>query len=227
MGWCPVCRKIEPEKEQTFCFANQPAVSGKMGNSQDTLTSNATFPANTSLFVLLFTVGFNVLLRVEDLPLFLAGLTLLNSIYCWLALKTFNTAVRTGRKSLYLRGFRLKDFEIPYEEIESVGAYNLEKRPWKSSLILCILGGIALCGILAYTAPKDELRPFLLIISILPLILFLERKQKGRYQDLNTRLYIKTRNKKWYEWTPYYSLITDEASAAALKSFIERHCEGV
>jgi hypothetical protein len=225
MGWCPVCRKIEPEKGQTFCFANQPAVSGKMGNSQDTLTSNATFPANTSLFVLLYTIGFNVLLRVEDLSLFLAGLILLNAIYCWLALKTFNTAVRTGSKSLCLRGFRLKDFEIPYGEIESVGAYNIEKRSKKSSLILYMLGGIALCVALAYPALEGDWRPFLLIISIFPLILFLLAKQKGRYQDLNTRLYIKTRNKKWYEWTPYYSIITDEVSAAALKSLIERHPE--
>ncbi|AKB23664.1 hypothetical protein MSMTP_0195 [Methanosarcina sp. MTP4] len=223
MGWCPACQKIEPEKEQTFFFANQAAVSGKMGNSQDILTSNVTFPANTSLFVLLFTVGFNVLLRVEDFSLFLAGLVLLNAIYCWLALKTFNTVVRTGSKSLYLRGFRLKDFEIPYEEIESVGAYNIEKRSKKSSLILCILGGIALCVALAYPVLEGDWRPVLLIISIFPIILFLLAKQKSRYRDLNTRLYIKTRHKKWYEWTPYYSLITDEASAAALKSLIERH----
>ncbi|WP_440953822.1 DUF1673 family protein [Methanosarcina sp. Mfa9] len=225
MGWCPVCRKIEPEKEQTFFFANQAAVSGKTGNSQDTLTSNVTFPANTSLFVLLFTVGFNVLLRVEDFSLFLAGLVLLNAIYCRLALKAFNTAVRTGSKSLYLRGFRLKDFEIPYEEIESVVEIKIEKRSKKSSLILYMLGGIAICFVLAYSTLEGDWRPFLLIISVLPLILFLLAKQKGRYQDLNTQLYIKTRNKKWYEWTSYYSIITDEASAARLKSFIERHPE--
>jgi hypothetical protein len=51
----------------------------------------------------------------------------------------------------------------------------------------------------------------------------MERKQKTRLLDLNTQLYIKTGHKKWYEWTPYYSLITDEASAAELKSFIESH----
>jgi len=37
------------------------------------------------------------------------------------------------------------------------------------------------------------------------------------------QLYIKTRHKRWFEWTPYYSLITDEASAAELKSIIEKH----
>jgi hypothetical protein len=61
------------------------------------------------------------------------------------------------------------------------------------------------------------------LISMFPLLLFMERKQKTRLLDLNTQLYIKTRHKKWYEWTPYYSLITDEASAEELKSFIERH----
>lgn len=92
-----------------------------------------------------------------------------------------------------------------------------------------IIGGIAFCTFVVYymAAVEGEWKGLLLLISLLPLILFAERKQKTRFRDLNTQLYIKTRHKKWYEWTPYYSLITDETSAAELKSSIERYCEGI
>jgi len=63
------------------------------------------------------------------------------------------------------------------------------------SLLLGI-GGVAICGFVVYmVVVEGEWKPLLLLISL----------------------------KKWYEWTPYYSLITDETSAEELKSFIERH----
>lgn len=117
----------------------------------------------------------------------------------------------------------MKKFEIPYEEIESVASHKLEKRSKKMSLLL-VIGGIAICGFFVYIAfAEEKWKPLLLLASIFPLLLFVERKQKMRFSNLNTQLYIKTRHKKWYEWTPYYSLVTDEASAVELKSFIERN----
>ncbi len=102
-------------------------------------------------------------------------------------------------------------------------SYRLEKRSKEMSLLLGI-GGIAICGFVIYmVVVEGEWKPLLLLISLFPFLLLMERKQKTRLLDLNTQLYIKIRHKKWYEWSPYYSLITDEASAAELKSFIERH----
>ncbi|MCQ1535059.1 DUF1673 family protein [Methanosarcina sp. KYL-1] len=222
MGWCPACKKIESEKEQTFCFANRAAVSDRIGNYQDIQTSNVIFPANNSLFCLLFAAGFNLLLRFEDLQPFLAGLVLLNAVYCLFVIKVLSAGILVDSRGVHLQAFRMRNFEIPYEEIEAVGEYKLEKRSKKNSRLLYMLGVIALCGI-AYVALAGEWRAFVLIISTLPLSLCLEKKRKSQYRDLDTRLYIKTRNKKWYEWTPYYSIITDEASAARLKSFIERN----
>jgi hypothetical protein len=148
---------------------------------------------------------------------------LLNTCYYFLYLKTLEAAVLVDRFGVHLQAFRLKKFEIPYKEIESVASYRLDKRSKEMSLILGI-GGIALCGFVIYmVVVEGEWKPLLLLISMFPLPLFMERKQKTRLLDLNTQLYIKTRHKKWYEWTPYYSLITDEASAEELKSSIERH----
>ncbi|AKB76608.1 hypothetical protein MSHOH_0125 [Methanosarcina horonobensis HB-1 = JCM 15518] len=186
------------------------------------------FPANTTLVFVPVYISISLLLRYpEDITLFLTGLFLLNTCYYFLYLKTLKAAVLVDKSGVHLKAFRLKNFEIPYEEIESVASYRLEKRSKKMSLFL-IIGGIALCGFFVYIAVTEgEWKPLLLLVSLFPLLLFLERKQKTRFWDLNTQLYIKTRHKKWYEWTPYYSLVTDEASAAEIKSSIERHCEGL
>ncbi|KKG07494.1 DUF1673 family protein [Methanosarcina sp. 2.H.A.1B.4] len=224
MGWCPACKKMAQQTKQPFDFANVTPISGKTGNIPEFRTSNVIFPANSNLVFVLFYISISLLLRYpDDITLFLAGIFLLNTCYYFLYLKTLEAAVLVDKFGVHLHTFRLKKFEIPYEEIESVSSYRLEKRSKKMSLLL-VIGGIALCGFFVYIAVAEgEWKPLLLLISLFPLLLFMEKKQKTRLLDMNTQLYIKTRHKKWYEWTPYYSLVTDEASAKELKSFIERH----
>ena len=224
MGWCPNARASEARRRYPCKFSNTAPVSGKTGTSPEFRTSNVIFPANTTLVFVLFYICFSLLLRYpEDITLFLAGLFLLNICYYFLYLKTLEAAVLVDRFGVHLRAFRLKKLEIPYAEIESVKLCRLEKRSKKMSLLL-VVGGIVLCGFFVYMAVAGgEWKPLLLLASLFPLLLFVERKQKNRFQDLNTQLYIKTRHKKWYEWTPYCSLITDEASATGLKSLIERN----
>ena len=224
MGWCPVCKKTPHQTKQSCDFANVTPISGKTGNLPEFRTSNVVFRANTNLVFLLFYTGINLLLRYsEDVSFFLISLLLLNSCYYLLFLKTLDAAVLVDRFGVHLQAFRLKKLEIPYEEIENVASYRIEKRSKEMTLLL-IIGGI-FCVFLFYhmTVVKGEWKIPLLLTSMLPFILFGDRKQKAQFRDLNTQLYIKTRHKKWYELTPYYSLITDEASAAELKSFIERH----
>ncbi|HWQ49692.1 MAG TPA: hypothetical protein VN414_12265 [Methanosarcina sp.] len=227
-GWCPACKKTAQQTRRSCDFANTAIVSGKTENTTKFRTTNVIFPANTTLFILLFVICFNLLVtHTEDTSLFLVGLFLLN-IPCYsLVLKTFEAAVLVDKSGVHLQAFRLKKFNIPYEEIESIKSYRLEKRSKEMSLFL-VIGGIAFCGFVVYMAVvKGEWKILLLLISLLPLILFAARKQKTQLWDLNTQLYIKTKHKKWYEWDSYYSLVMDEVSAAEIKSSIERHCEGV
>lgn len=229
MGRCPACRKMALQTKQPCKFSNTASVSGKTGNTPEFRTSNVLFPANTSLSITYFMISFSLLLRLEfpeEISYFLAGLLLFNTSYYLLVLKTFEAAVLVDKFGVHLQAFRLKKFEIAYEEIESVTSHKLEKRSEKMSLLL-VIGGIALCGFFVYIAVAEgEWKPLLLLVLILPLLLFMEKKQKTRLLDLNTQLYIKTRHKKWYEWDSYYSLVTDEVSAAEIKSLIESHCEG-
>lgn len=224
MGWCPACKRMTPQTEYPFTSENLIPISGKIENLPEFRTSNVVFPANSTLVFILYYITISLLLRYpKDITLFLAGLFLLNTCYYILYLKTLEAAVLADKFGVHLHIFRLKKFEIPYEEIESVTSHKLEKRSKKMSLLL-VIGGFALCGFFVYIAVTEgKWKPLLLLASILPLLLFVEMKQKVRFWDLNTQLYIKSRHKKWYELTPYYSLVTDEASAEELKSFIEKH----
>ncbi|AKB30606.1 hypothetical protein MSSIT_3887 [Methanosarcina siciliae T4/M] len=228
MGWCPICKNTAQQTKQSCSFANLIPVSGKTGNSPEFRTSNVVFRANATLIFFLFYTGISLLLRYPgDISFFLAGLLLINSCYYFLFLKTLDAAVLVDRFGVHLQAFKLKRLEIPYEEIERVGSYRIEKRSKEMNLLLIL--GVIFCAFVVYhmTVVKGEWKIPLLLISMLPFILFGDRKQKTRFRDLNTQLYIKTRHKRWYELTPYYSLITDEASAAEIKSSIERHLEGV
>ncbi|AKJ40519.1 DUF1673 family protein [Methanosarcina barkeri] len=224
MGWCPACKKTTQQTKRFYDFANTATIPGKTVNILEFQTTNVIFSANTFLFILLFVICFNLLMtHVEDISLFLVGLLLLNIPCYLLVLKTFEAAVLVDGSGIHLQAFRLKKLDIPYEEIERITSYRLEKRSKKMSLLLRI-GEIAFCGFVVYMAVvKGEWKIPLLLVSLLPLILFAARKQKTQLENLNMQLYIKTKHKKWYEWDSYYSLITDENSAAEIKSSIERH----
>jgi hypothetical protein len=123
-----------------------------------------------------------------------------------------------------LRAFRLKKFTIPYEEIENVGSYKREKRS-KKEFLLAGVGVLVFCGFVTYMAVVNGGESLLLqLIFLLPLMLFAEKKRKTQFENLNTHLYIQIKHKKWYEFTYQYTLIADEASAAEIKSCIERQC---
>jgi len=224
MGWAPACKKMTQQTKRFCDFANTATIPGKTVNIAEFRTTNVIFPANTTLFIFLFVIFFNLLMtHTKDISIFLVGLLLLNIPFYLLVLKTFEAAVLVDGSGVHLQAFRLKKFNIPYEEIESITSYRLEKRSKEMSLLL-IIGGIAFCGFVVYMAVvKGEWKILLLLISLLPLILFAARKQKTQLENLNTQLYIKTKHKKWYELDSYYSLVTDENSAAEIKSSIERH----
>jgi len=63
------------------------------------------------------------------------------------------------------------------------------------------------------------------IAVLVPGYLLIKQKQDREYHDLDTQLYIEYENKKWYELTPYYSIVTDGITASKIQAAIE-HYEG-
>ena len=96
----------------------------------------------------------NYMTHTKDISIFLVGLLLLNIPFYLLVLKTFEAAVLVDGSGVHLQAFRLKKFNIPYEEIESITSYRLEKRSKEMSLLL-IIGGIAFCGFVVYMKTVD------------------------------------------------------------------------
>ncbi|PAV12200.1 hypothetical protein ASJ81_07650 [Methanosarcina spelaei] len=231
MGWCPVCKNMAPKIESPFISENWIPVSGKTGNLPELRISNVVFPANVALIMTFLMISFNLLLFLRYLwgmPLFLAVLFLLSFSCYLLAFKTYNSVILVDKLGVHLQAFRFKKL-IPYNNIESITVSRINKKSKKIYFLLIILG-FAICGFVVYMAVvKGEWNGFLLWIFLLPFVLITEWKQKTRFWNGNTRLHIKTRHKKWYEWTwaSYNSMITDEASAAEMNSYIKRHCEGL
>lgn len=229
MGWCPVCKSMAPKIESPFISENWIPVSGKTRNLPELRTSNVVFPANVALIMTFLMISFNLLLFLRYLwgmPLFLAVLFLLSCSCYLLALKTYDSAVLVDELGVHLQAFRFKKL-IPYNNIESITVSRINKKSKKIYFLLIILG-IVICGFLSFMAVvKGEGNILLQWVSLLPFVLITEWKQKTRFWNGNTRLHIKTRHKKWYEWTwaSYNSMITDEVLAAEIKSSIERHCE--
>lgn len=228
MGWCPACKETAQKTKQSCAFTNLIPISGKTGRFPEFRISNVVFRANTTLFFFFFVISSNLLMRYpKNISLFLVSLLLFDIVCYLIVLKTFDAAVLVDKFGVHLQAFRLRKFEISYEEIESITSRRLEKRSKEKSLFL-VIGGFAVCGFVVYMAAVNgEWNVPLLLISLLPLMLFVERKQKTRFGDLNTQLYIKIKRRKWYKLTSYYSLITDKASAAEIKSSIEKNCEGI
>lgn len=228
MGWCPLCNKVALQTKQSCTSVNMAPISGKTGLFQEFQTSNVVFPANYAILLLYFIISLRLILFLrspEYISPFLVFLLLLNVSCYWLLLKTFDATVLVDKLGVHLQGFKLKELEISYNEIKCVTSHGHEKSSKKESLFLVIVG-IVFCGLLLVgMAEEGDWSTFLLFISLFLLILIMERKHKTRFENLNTQLYIRMKHKKWYEWTSHYSLITDEASAAEIKTFIETHCK--
>lgn len=232
MGWCPDCKRTKAQAEQAYNFSNPAFMAGKAKKNSEKnpefRISNVAFLANTSLLVFVFTIALNFILRAQDMRTqgisgSLVSLFVLNIFYYSLWLKSLDTAAIVADKfGVQLQAFRFRNFEIPYDEIEYVASHRLEKHSKAESVLLAIMG-IALYGFVLYVAAiKNDWvgvrNGLLILIPMLPLLFFAERKNRLWKHD--TRLYIKIKHKKWYEFTPYYSVVTDEARASELKSFI-------
>ena len=226
MGWCPDCNRKKTQAEQPYEFSNSAFLAGKTkkspGNNPEFRISNVVFPTNSSICILLYSISLQIFLENQDLSGVLINLIVID-LFCYsLWLKALNAAIVADESGIQLQAFRFRNFEIPYDEIEAVASYKLEKHSKKTSVFLFIMG-VVFCGFVLYVAARENdwtgvRNGLLILISMLPLLFFAEKKTRA--WKSNTRLDIMAKHKKWYEFTPYYSLVTDETRASELKSFI-------
>ncbi|WP_157196639.1 hypothetical protein [Methanococcoides burtonii] len=124
--------------------------------------------------------------------------------------------------SVRLKSFGLKDITLNYKEIKSITSYKLIKHSKKTSIASKGIAFTVPFTLLVHAVMLKEWKVIIAIAPLLPLYFIVNQKQNKDYRDLNAQLYIES-GKRWYKFTPYYSIVTDEISAADIKTAIEHY----
>ncbi len=209
VGWCPsVNSKIYK--------SNQPIQSG-----------NVIFPANTFLFTLYLAIGLSLLSHISrylEYPILLLISVAMYILYYFLAIKTFQASINIDEYGVHFHSFRQKDITLSYGDIKSVKSVKWDAGRYSNNIRILITVVIV---ILTLSVIFGEWTVIILAVPALPVMLLSYRQEKRRYHDLDTQLYIESRKSKWwYEFSPYYSVITDKITANQISKSIEQYMEG-
>ena len=224
MGWCPNVTQSRCKSFQHVEFVNPSQTPSGRSNVENVQSKNVMFSANNSLFTFCFVMVFN-LIMIEfgnlDYAIFIPIIAVIYSFFYFILVKTFQASVSIDKNSVYLKSIGLKDITLNYKDIKSVTPNKLIKP--SSTLIPIIL--IILVALFAYLVISEEWRQIITIVPLLPWYLLVKHRQDQEHHDLDTQLYVEYKNKKWYELTPYYSIITDEMTASRMQTAIEHYME--
>ena len=224
MGWCPNATPRKNRSIQPVDFVNPLQTPSGRSNVENVQSKNVMFSANNSLLTICFVMGFNLfsnLFRNLDYSLLIPIIVATYSFFYFIEIKTFQASVSIDQNSVHLKSIGLKDITLNYKDIKSVTPNKLIKS--SSAWIAIMLMILAI--LLAYLVISKEWQLIIIIAPLLPWWLLVKHKQDGQYHDLDTQLYVEYKNKKWYELTPYYSIITDEITASRMQTAIEHYME--
>ena len=222
MGWCPNATPRKNRSIQPVDFVNPLQTPSGRSNVENVQSKNVMFSANNFLLTICFVMGFNLfsnLFRNLDYSLLIPIIVATYSFFYFIEIKTFQASVSIDQNSVHLKSIGLKDITLNYKDIKSVTPNKLIKS--SSAWIAIMLMILAI--LLAYLVISKEWQLIIIIAPLLPWWLLVKHKQDGQYHDLDTQLYVEYKNKKWYELTPYYSIITDEMTASRMQTAIEHN----
>ena len=222
MGWCPNVTQLRYKSSQQINFVNPSQTPSGRSNIEYVQSKNVMFSANNSLLGFCFALGFNLILNVFrnlDYSLLIPIIVVIYSFFYFIVFKSFQASVSIDKNSIHLKSIGLKDITLNYKDIKSVTPNKHIKI--SSAWIAIIL--IMLAIFFAYLVISKEWEHIIIIASLLPWLFSVKHKYDRQYHDLDTQLYVEYKNKKWYELTPYYSIITDEMTASRIKAAIEHN----
>ena len=224
MGWCPNVTPLRHRSMQPVDFEYTSQTPSGRSNVENVQSNNVMFSANTTLFTLCFIIFLNMVLflsRKIDYAILIPILVAMYSLFYFIVAKTFQASVSINENGVHLKSYEFKDITLDYKNIKSV----MPNKLIKPSNALIAVAIIILVALLAYSVVLEEWQLIITIAPLLPGYLLLKNKQDKEYHDLDTQLYIEYENKKWYELTPYYSIVTDEMTASRIQAAIEHYRE--
>ena len=183
------------------------------------------FIANTSVFTLFFVISVSLVLTLSwnlGYAVLIPILVIMYSLLYFLVIKMFQASISIDENGVHLKSFELRDVVLNYKDIKSVTTFKLNK----PSITLIAIALMILVAFLAHSVISGEWKLIVSIAPLLPWYLLVKHKQDREKHNMDIQLYIESRKKKWYQFSPYYSVITDQMTASGIQAAIE-HYRGV
>jgi len=225
MGWCPGVTPAKYNTIQHVDFVNPSQIPSGGSNVENFESKNVMFFDNTSVFTFFCVISVNLVLmfgRNLDYAVLIPILVIMYSLLYFLELKMFQASISIDENGVHLKSFELRDVVLNYKDIKSVTTFKLNK----PSITLIAIALIILVAFLAHSVISGEWKLIVSIAPLLPWYLLVKQKQDREKHNLYIQLYIESRKKKWYELSPYYSVITDQVTASGIQAAIG-HYRGV
>ena len=236
MGWCPNITQSRYKSSHHVDFVNTSQTPSGRSNVEIVQSKNIIFPANSSLSLLSFVIGFNLILQLSiylDYAILIPIIVATYSFFYLILVKTFRASVSIDENGVHLKSFMFKNITLDHNDIRSVTPKKPIK-PIKCSTKIIVLLAIPLTFIVAlftyFMVAYGEWQLIMTVASLLPGFLLLKYRHDRRYHDMDAQLTIRSENKnrytQWYELTSYYSVITDEMTASRIHAAIGHYMEG-
>jgi hypothetical protein len=221
MGWCPSVTPTKYKSIRHVDFVNPSQIPSGESDVETFKSKNVLFYANTSLFIFCFLICLNLfLIQVKNLDyaVLIPILMLIFSLLYFVEVKMLQANILINENGVVLKSLLLRDATLQHKDIKSVAKITLTNSSFALMVMLT-----ALVVILAYLVMSGEWKMVVLIAPILPWCLLVTQKYNREKHDMDTQLYIEYRYKKWYEISPYYSVITDRMTASGIQAAIEHY----
>ena len=225
MGWCPGVTPAKYNTIQHVDFVNPSQIPSGGSNVEKFESNNVMFFDNTSVFTLFFFVSVSLVLTLGwnlGYAVLIPILVIMYSLLYFLVIKMFQASISIDENGVHLKSFELRDVVLNYKDIKSVTTFKLNK----PSITLIAIALMILVAFLAHSVISGEWKLIVSIAPLLPWYLLVKHKQDREKHNMDIQLYIESRKKKWYELSPYYSVITDQMTASGIQAAIE-HYRGV
>jgi hypothetical protein len=225
MGWCPNVTPAKYNTIQHIDFVNPSQIPYGGSNVEKFESKNVMFFDNTSVFTFFCVISVNLVLKFGrnlDYAVLIPILVIMYSLLYFLVIKMLQASISIDENGVHLKSFELKDVVLNYKDIKSVKTFKTFKLN-KPSIALKAIVLMILVAFLAHSVISGEWKLIVSIAPLLPWYLLVKHKQDREKHNLDTQLYIESRKKKWYELSPYYSVITDQVTAFGIQVAIENY----
>lgn len=219
MGWCPGVTPAKYNTIQHVDFVNPSQIPSGGSIVEKFESKNVMFFVNTSVFTFFCVISVNLVLmfgRNLDYAVLIPILVIMYSLLYFLVIKMFQASISIDENGVHLKSFELRDVVLNYKDIKSVTTFKLNK----PSITLIAIALMILVAFLAHSVISGEWKLIVSIAPLLPWYLLVKHKQDREKHNMDIQLYIESRKKKWYQFSPYYSVITDQMTASKIQAAI-------